>query len=96
MIDWEQTGIRIAGYDLMRYWPTLDSDRDRAHLFESTVEAIGPRYRDELSKLRYAFLMRAIATKHLRVRDREAPGNKGEKLLELLPDVRAAAGISSR
>jgi hypothetical protein len=66
---------------------------DRERLFLATLELLGPRYRSDLLKLKYAALVKMIVGKLVgsrRADDREY----GLGLLEELPRVRQEAGIS--
>lgn len=90
VVDWELSGRRPAGYDLMQFWATLEHPEDRERLFEAAVASIGAR--SELLRLRYALVVRTIAGKLAAPmtfdRDREG----ADKLLALLPGLRTEAG----
>jgi hypothetical protein len=93
VVDWELSGRRPAGYDLMQFWATLDLPEDRERLFETTVMSVGSAHRAELLRLRHALLVRTIAAK-LSSRmnfDRDPAG--AHDLLTLLPAVRQEAGL---
>jgi hypothetical protein len=87
VIDWEQVGKRPLGYDLMTYWANLDDDDLRPPLFAAAVEALGRRHERDLLRLRYALLVRMIASKF--ADDDDAAG--GTRLLDLLPAAREEA-----
>jgi hypothetical protein len=59
VVDWELSGLRPAGHDLMQAWTTLQRSEDRQRLFETAVSLIGHRYQSQLERLRYAA---AVAT----------------------------------
>jgi hypothetical protein len=87
VIDWEQSGERPLGFDLMLYWSNLEDDELRPILFAAAVEAVGRQHERELKRLRYALLVRIIASKF--VDDAQPEGAR--KLLSLLPAIREAA-----
>lgn len=93
VVDWELSGRRPAGYDLMHFWATTEGPGDRDRLLEASIELVGPEHRRDLLLLRYAVVVRAIAAKLSAAmafdRDPEGAG----RLLELLPAVRAEAGL---
>lgn len=92
VVDWELAGRWPAGYDLMRLWSTLERPDDRELLFERTVALLGEANRSELARLRYAVLVYTIAGLFGAERRVEEETAWGRELLQLLPDVRAAAG----
>jgi hypothetical protein len=91
VVDWELTGRGPAGLDLMRYWATVGRGSDRDRLYAATVELVG----DEraLAELRYALTVITAADKlsHPRGVNRDPEGAKA--LLDLLPELRSAAGL---
>jgi hypothetical protein len=87
VIDWEHSGKRPLGFDLMHYWSNLDDPQLRDLVFARTVEALGPRHERELKRLRYALLVRMIAGKF--VDDAQPEGAR--RLLTVLPAVREDA-----
>jgi len=93
VVDWELSGNRPAGYDLMQFWATLERPEDRERLFEATVAAVGEARRSELLRLRHALVVRTIAAKLSAPMafDRDQAG--AQELLALLPAVRAEAGL---
>jgi Phosphotransferase enzyme family len=93
VVDWELSGERPAGYDLMRFWSTLEQAEDRDRLFEATVEFVGAVHRPALLRLRHALVVRTIAAKFSSslAFDRDVAG--AHELLALLPAVRAEAGL---
>ena len=93
VVDWELSGRRPAGYDLMQFWATLEEPDDRSRLFQAAVNSIGPDRRSELLRLRHALVVRTIAGKFAAPMafDRDRAG--AHDLLELLPAVRGEAGL---
>ncbi len=90
VVDWEHSGRRPAGYDLMHLWSTLDSVADRARVFDGAVSLVGEAWRDELARLRYAMVVQTIAGNLAAPAafDRDPAG--GAALLALLPELRAS------
>ena len=88
VVDWELTGQRPAGFDLMQLWATLPDAADRERLWDGAVAMVGREHKDALADLRYALTVRTIANKlaapHRFNRDREG----GRRLLALLPSIR--------
>jgi hypothetical protein len=93
IVDWELLGRRPHGFDLMRLWTSLEDPEDRERLFEAAVDLVGERRRGELLELRYVLLVRAIADKLVPSADFNADPAGGRLLLDLLPEVRTAAGV---
>ncbi len=95
VIDWELSGLRPAGFDLLYLWSDLDGEEDRDYLFERTVGMLGESRRKELLRLRFAMLVRMIAAKLADPEPlaRDRPG--AQRLLTLLPSVRHAAALGS-
>jgi Phosphotransferase enzyme family len=93
VIDWEMSGTRPAGFDLLYLWSDLERDDDREYLFELIVEMLGEKQREELLKLRFALLVRMIAAKLTDPEPRSRDPAGARKLLALLPSVRSAAGV---
>ena len=91
VVDWEMAGKRSAGYDLMQFWASVERGEDRDLLFEATVEMIGEEHRRDLSRLRYALLVRTIANKLGATKEYNRDVEGGRRLLDLLPVVRTAA-----
>ncbi len=93
VVDWELSGERPAGYDLMQFWATLERAEDRDRLFQAALSSVGPDLRPELLRLRHALVVRTIAGKFAAPMavDRDRAG--AHDLLELLPAVRAEAGL---
>jgi hypothetical protein len=93
VVDWELSGQRPAGYDLMQFWATLERAEDRDRLFQAAVSSIGPDRRPKLLRLRHALVVRTIAGKFTAPMafDRDRAG--AHDLLDLLPGVRAEAGL---
>jgi hypothetical protein len=93
VVDWELSGERPAGYDLMQFWATLEGAEDREYLFELAVSSIGADRRRELLRLRHALVVRTIVGKLAAPMafDRDPAGARD--LLALLPGLRAEAGL---
>jgi hypothetical protein len=93
VVDWELSGERPSGYDLMQFWATLERPEDRERLFEAAVTSVGTARRSALLRLRHALVVRTIAGKFAAPMafDRDPAGARA--LLELLPTVRAEAGL---
>jgi hypothetical protein len=90
VVDWEHSGMRPLGFDLLRMWANLADDADRRQLFEGAVALSGPEHRAGLVRLRYVMAVRATANKLAapgRFRD---PAGAGV-LLPLLPELRREA-----
>lgn len=92
VVDWELSGKRPAGYDLMQFWATIERPDDRERLFEAAVESAGAAARPALLRLRHALVVRTIAGKFAAPMafDRDEAGARA--LLDLLPRIRAEAG----
>ena len=93
VVDWELSGKRPAGYDVMQFWATLDDAEDREYLFELAVSSIGADRRRELLRLRHALVVRTIVGKLAAPMafDRDPAGARD--LLALLPVLRTEAGL---
>jgi hypothetical protein len=93
VVDWELSGARPAGFDLCVLWASLPDGDDRHRLFEAAVAQLGERARRDLAALRYSLTVRTIASKLAS----PLPLNRDEAgaraLAELLPELRAEAGI---
>jgi hypothetical protein len=87
VIDWEQSGERPLGVDLLHYSANLDEAHERELVFETAVDAIGRRYERELRRLRYAVFVRLIASKLVD----DAQPESARRLLQALPEIREAA-----
>ena len=90
VVDWELSGHGPAGFDLLLFGSTVESE-DRERLLEAAVELAGDRR--EAQRLAYAVLVRAAAAKLSSAQpfDRDPEGAK--RLLALLPAARQAAGF---
>jgi Phosphotransferase enzyme family len=91
VVDWELSGLRPAGHDLMTFWPTLERPEDRERLFELAVDLVGRR--PELLRLRYALTVRTVASFLAGARDFDRDETRARELLGLLPGLRSEAGI---
>lgn len=94
LIDWELLGRRPGGFDLMQLWSDLERAEDRKLVFEAAAELVGPRYRGQLLKLRYALLVRMIATKLTEPNEAFRDTRRARALLQLLPDARSEARVA--
>jgi streptomycin 6-kinase len=88
VIDWEMTGRRPAGYDLMQFWATLPDERDRSRLWTGAVELVGNKYERPLAALRYALAVRTIANKLCSPAKIHRDRDGARRLLALLPALR--------
>lgn len=61
VIDWELTGRRPVGYDLLTLWPTLHDPADRALVLDAALAQAGPEHRAGILRLRFTLLVRALA-----------------------------------
>ena len=93
VVDWELSGERPAGYDLMQFWATLERAEDRERLFEASVAAVGTTHRPALLRLRHALVVRTIAGKLAAPMAFDRDRGGAHDLLELLPEIRAEAGL---
>jgi hypothetical protein len=93
IVDWELSRSLPAGYDLMQFWATAPDEVDRQLVFNAALEIVGRNRRNELARLRYAVLVRTIATKLAAERsfDRDEAGAR--TLLRLLPSAKREAGV---
>ena len=88
VVDWELSGHRPAGYDLMQLWATLPGPDDRERLWEGTVALVGTEHRGELFALRYALTVRTIANKLAAPQRFHRDPEGAARLLALLPSLR--------
>ena len=93
VVDWELSGERPAGYDLMQFWATLERAADRERLFEASVASVGTTNRPALLRLRHALVVRTIAGKLAAPRAFDRDRGGAHALLELLPEIREEAGL---
>jgi phosphotransferase family enzyme len=93
VVDWELSGERPAGYDLMQFWATLERAEDRERLFEAAAAAVGSGHRPALLRLRHALVVRTIAGKFAAPMAFDRDRGGAHDLLELLPELRAEAGL---
>jgi hypothetical protein len=91
VIDWELSGQRPMGSDLMQLWSMLESADDRERLFEGAVRIVGARSRGALLALRYAVVVATISGLFAAPSDLDRDGVRGGELLGLLPELRAEA-----
>ncbi len=90
IVDWERSGRRPWGYDLMRLHATLRHDDDRERLLECALDLAGPRRR-QLLRLAHALLVRTIADRLLGANSFDRDPYEARRLLDLLPRFRGAA-----
>ena len=88
VVDWELSGIRPVGFDLMQFWATLPEERDRRRLWDGAVELVGRKHERELAELRYALAVRTIANKLCSPERIHRDFDGGRRILELLPALR--------
>ena len=93
VVDWELSGERPAGYDLMQFWATLEGADDREYLFELAVSSIGSDRRRELLRLRHALVVRTIVGKVAAPMAFDRDPSGARDLLAVLPGLRAEAGL---
>lgn len=93
VVDWELSGRRPFGYDLMQHWATLSDPSDREALFEAAVALAGEVQRGELLRLRYALVVTTLANYLASPMPFDRDPEEAHTLLQLLPDVRAEAGL---
>jgi streptomycin 6-kinase len=91
LVDWELSGDRPAGYDLMQLWPTLEHDADRERLWQGAVEIVGKQHQRGLAQLRYALAVRTIANKLCSPARFQRDFEGGRRILALLPELRPEA-----
>ena len=89
LVDWELSGERPAGYDLMQLWPTLPDEADRERLWQGALELVGGQHRRALAQLRYALAVRTIANKLCSPARFQRDFEGGRRILTLLPGLRA-------
>jgi aminoglycoside phosphotransferase (APT) family kinase protein len=91
VVDWELSGRRPAGYDLMQLWATLPDPSDRDRVWRGALALVGEQHAQALAELRYALVVRTIANK-LSAPQRFHRDPEGARLLlDLLPGLRPAS-----
>jgi hypothetical protein len=93
VIDWELSGRRPAGTDLMQLWTMLDAEDDRQRLFDGAVCIVGEDARAALLAVRYATVVAMIAALYAAPNAFDRDPFRAHALLELLPELRKEAGI---
>jgi hypothetical protein len=88
VVDWELSGMRPVGYDLMQFWATLAEERDRSRLWDGAVELVGQEHERELADLRYALAVRTLANKLCSPDRLHRDFEGGRRILALLPAIR--------
>jgi streptomycin 6-kinase len=91
VVDWENCGIRPAGFDLIRLWMTLDDEPDREHLLKRALDLVGPDRHAELMRLRYAVLVGVVAGMTTALASYDRDPYRTRQMLALLPQVREQA-----
>jgi Phosphotransferase enzyme family len=94
LVDWELSGQRPAGFDLMQLWATSKEGEDRERLLEGANEITGARYRPQLLELRYAVVVAEISNLFAAPSSFDRDPEHGRVLLELLPRLRSEAGLT--
>jgi hypothetical protein len=93
VVDWELSGLRPVGHDLMQAWVTLERGDDRERLFEATVSLVGRRHRSQLERLRYASAVASVVDKLTAPDAFNRDPNGARRLLAELPALgRGLAG----
>lgn len=92
VVDWELSGMRPAGYDLMQAWVTLERDDDRERLFEASVSLVGRRHRSQLERLRYASAVATVVDKLAAPEAFNRDPTGARRLLEELPALARGLG----
>lgn len=95
VIDWELSGLRPVGYDLMQLWGLLEDPDDRDRVFEGAVAIVGETHRGDLAALRYAVTVATIAGLFGAPRRFDRDPMRGRELLRCLPELRAEAGLAT-
>jgi hypothetical protein len=90
VVDWELSGLRPRGYDLLYLAATLEAD-DRRHLWELVPEDTET---EELRRLRYAVTVSVLSGKLAAAQAFDRDPVAAESLLRELPRLRAEAGFS--
>jgi hypothetical protein len=90
VVDWELSGTRPRGYDLMYLAATLE-ENDRAHLWQ--LVSRGPDT-ERLLRLRYAVTVSVLTGKLAAAQEFDRDPSAAESLLRELPRLRAEAGFS--
>jgi len=93
VIDWEVSGPRPRGYDLMKFWASLQSPADQDRVLEGTLDLVGRQNRDELLRLRYALALNTIAQRLSSIVESNNDLGKALLLLERLPALRREGGL---
>jgi len=89
VVDWELSGRRPLGWDLMQLWATLPDPADRPAMLEAALAMVGPSQHDALIELRYVVAVHTAASALGAVDafDRDVEG--GRRLVRELPRLRA-------
>lgn len=88
VVDWELSGLRPVGFDLMQLWATLPDPSDRDRLWEGALATIDEEHHEALADLRYALTVRTIANKLAAPHHFDRDSEGGGRLLALLPSIR--------
>jgi phosphotransferase family enzyme len=90
VVDWEMTGLRPAGSDLLQLWASLRSPEDRAQVFAGALDLVGTEHRSALERLRYVLLVQTIGVKMSTALPASRDPAGARRLLSLLPEAREA------
>jgi len=96
IIDWEMTGMRPVGYDLLSLWPTLDDAGDRELVLEAAFAQAGAEHRAGVLRLRFSLLVRALAAVAGAPQGIGGVGPPAGVLRRLLVEARSEADLPSR
>jgi hypothetical protein len=94
VVDWELSGLRPRGWDLLHLWVGLAREADRALVLERALAGESPSHRKALLRLRYAALVRVLLAKLAPDRPFDRDDAGARRLLALLPAVRREADLS--
>ena len=93
IIDWELFPTASGRLRPDQFSATAPDEVDRELVFDAALEIVGRNHRNELARLRYAVLVRTIATKLAAERSFDRDETGARKLLGLLPSAKREAGI---
>lgn len=96
VVDWELSGRRPAGYDLMQLWASLDDEDDRSRVLEAAATSVGSAGRADLLHLRYALAVQTAVGKLAARHDFDRDPAGGRALVRALPELRAEAERARR
>jgi hypothetical protein len=93
VVDWELSGARPRGYDVLTFRASLTRADQRDELFEAAVAGLGEACRPELARLGYALLVRSIVNRLTHPQALSRDPEAARALLTLLPAERLSAGL---